>query len=164
MAEWQIDVSLLKEELRYEPGTGGLFWLKPKNKRPAGAVAGYTGTNGYLELRGLAPGTLKGHRVAWALFHGAWPSHHIDHINGDRTDNRIVNLRATTIVHNSQNQRSAHANNKLGLLGVHADGGRFRAQIRVDGKKIPLGSFKDAESAHQAYLDAKRKLHQGNTL
>jgi hypothetical protein len=93
------------------------------------------------------------------------PTTEIDHLNGDRADNKWANLRAASRSTNNQNRRAAHKNNKLGILGVRqVENGRFLARIRVDGQLRRLGTFTSSEQAHAAYLDAKRTLHQGNTL
>lgn len=104
------------------------------------------------------------HRIAWALQHGEWPQGEIDHINGDRQDNRIENLRDVPSFVNKQNLRSATKRNRLGILGVHARRGKFRAFISVDGAVRALGTFHSAIEAHAAYLAAKRAGHKGNTL
>ncbi|WP_230878255.1 HNH endonuclease signature motif containing protein [Burkholderia sp. 9779_493] len=107
------------------------------------------------------------HRLAWFYVYGEWPSGDIDHIDGVRTNNAINNLRDVPRGVNMQNQRRARSNNRTsGLLGVtwHARRYRWCAQIQVDGKRKGIGYFDDAETAHQAYLDAKRKLHAGCSI
>jgi hypothetical protein len=63
-----------------------------------------------------------------------------------------------------QNQRRARSDSSTGLLGVSKNGSGWRAEIRVDGKKINLGTHKTPELAHLAYVNAKRKHHEGCTL
>src|SRR6185369_5842834 len=100
--------------------------------------------------------------------HGEWPKHDIDHINGDIIDNRIANLRDVPRLLNMQNQRRAQAKNATGFLGVTQDKkrGTYHPKIRIPGEKNPrhLGTFRTAEAAHEAYLEAKRKLHAGCTI
>ena len=90
----------------------------------------------------------------------------IDHVNGNKHDNRICNLRQVSSRENVQNQRRAHVSNKSsGLLGVTVKAnGKCQARIFVGGKNLYLGSFDDAESAHEAYLVAKRKFHPSCTI
>lgn len=95
---------------------------------------------------------------------GHWPTYQIDHINGDRSDNRLANLRDVSATVNAQNQRKAYANNRAGLLGAHRAGKRYVARIRMPQARIFLGGFASAEEAHAAYVAAKRLLHEGNTL
>ena len=107
---------------------------------------------------------LRAHRVAWAIHTGAWPINEIDHINGLRHDNRIVNLREIEHGANSQNLQKAQANNKSGLLGVCFVGGRWKAQITIQKKAKHIGYFDSPEVAYAAYLSMKRLHHEANTL
>jgi hypothetical protein len=98
------------------------------------------------------------------MTHGAWPDGCIDHINGQKADNRISNLRKVTHAVNMQNQHRAARTSKTGLLGVSPNKTRFVANINVDGRRVYLGSFATAHDAHSAYLSAKRELHAGCVL
>ena len=109
------------------------------------------------------------HRLAWLFATGEWPKETIDHINGDRGDNRIANLRDVPRRINCENQRKARSVNRVGLLGVsRATGNRpgkpYTAFIGVRGKSVGLGYFPTAELAHEAYLAAKRRLHEGCSI
>ena len=97
----QVPVAELRERLRYEPETGKLFWL---NGKRAGHEAGCVNGRGYRCVH-LGPHYLLCHRVAWALHYDAWPSEQLDHINQNRLDNRIENLRLTSVAENSRNQK-----------------------------------------------------------
>ncbi len=110
--------------------------------------------------------SMLAHRLAWALHTGSWPSGEIDHINGDESDNRMVNLRDTSKSVNQQNKRNPRSDNKSGFMGVcwHKGAGQWRAQITVHGKCIYLGLFPDPVTAHSAYITAKRSMHQGCTI
>lgn len=157
-----LELARLKELLHYDHETGLFVWAKSNSNRAlAGSIAGRRqNSNGYKEIQ--IDGRLhKAHRLAWFYMHGEWPDQ-IDHMNGDRTDNRISNLRSVTIEHNNHNQKSAHKNNKTGLLGVSVrTDGKFQAEIRVRRKKIYLGCFSTANDAHSAYMTAKANLHEG---
>lgn len=109
----------------------------------------------------------QAHRLAWLYMTGEFPSDFIDHINGNRSDNRFVNLRDVDRCMNIQNQRVARKDNlSTGLLGAsfHKASGKYIAQISLGGKKKNLGCFDTPQEAHSAYLVAKRELHTGNTL
>jgi hypothetical protein len=82
--------------------------------------------------------------------------------HGVRSDNRLENLREVSQQVNCQNRRKAHG--VSGLLGAHPHQGRFSSSIRYGGKNHYLGIFDTAEEAHAAYLEAKRKHHEGSTL
>jgi hypothetical protein len=100
------------------------------------------------------------------MVHGEWPKHYIDHINGERSDNRLCNLREATNSQNQQNKKRAMKNSKSGVLGVFWDKERsaFRAEIRLNGKGKFLGRFKTAEEASEVYLAYKRQLHEHCTI
>lgn len=107
------------------------------------------------------------HRVIWEHVHGPVPDDlFIDHINGVKTDNRILNLRLVTRTGNAQNQRKAPKKSTHGVLGVTYVERlkKWRAQIVVNKKHIQLGCFESADLAHQAYVGAKRTLHPTCTI
>jgi hypothetical protein len=95
---------------------------------------------------------------------GEWPQHEIDHMNGVPSCNGWVNLREATRRVNMQNQRRPCTTNGCGLLGAHKNGKRFSSSINVNGKLMYLGTFDTPKEAHEAYVTAKRKYHEGNTL
>jgi hypothetical protein len=95
MQDWE---SLLK----YNPDTGVITWATTSRHVNAGDVAGYVCPRGY---RYISVGGKKqsAHRLAWFLSYGVWPEDQVDHINGDKTDNRLVNLRSATKAQNNRN-------------------------------------------------------------
>ncbi|WP_390549878.1 HNH endonuclease [Qipengyuania sp. MTN3-11] len=148
----------------YDPETGVMTWKScdefPRqwNTRYAGKPAFSTPTaRGYLQ--GSVDGQmLAGHRVAWAITHGAWPTHEIDHINGDRSDNRLINLRDIPHIQNQRNM-IINRSNTSGVMGVnyHKRDRRWRAFIEVRGKSVHLGNFKTINEAAAARKAAERK-------
>lgn len=156
--------ALIKEFFTYDAHSGVITWVKNRGGRGvAGRPAGALRPDGYIKIR-LDNKQLMAHRLAWFLYTGAWPKANIDHINGQRADNRIVNLREATARMNNENLRKANARNKLGILGVVARGNRFAAFIMSHRKQHYLGLFDSESAAHQAYVEAKRKLHAGGVL
>lgn len=151
----------LRKAFTYDPDTGKFI-----NHRTGREAASQKNRDGYAIMWAL--GTNRpAHRVAWAIFHGRWPEHEIDHINGVRDDNRIVNLRDVPRSFNQQNLRSSMPKrSRPAPLGVswHRQAGRWRAMIWNGSKNIYLGLFDDANEAHQAYLEEKRRLHPGCTI
>lgn len=149
-------VDELRAVLNYDPDTGSLTWkareVDPKNwnARHAGKPAFQTVIRGYL-CGAVNRVLLRGHRVAWAIHYGKWPTHEIDHINGDKQDNRIVNLRDVTAAENRRNQR-LRSNNNSGKIGVCyiPSRGNWRASITHDGQRVFLGSFASLSEAISA--------------
>lgn len=155
----------LRAALAYDPLTGYFVWsIRPSNVVKAGTPVRSTNPDGYIVVS-LDYMTYLAHRLAWFHVHGEWPKGQIDHINGDRADNRIANLRDVTDAVNQQNRRAATTTNKLGVLGVRQmRSGRFTARIMTEGRALSLGAFLTPEEAHAAYLSAKRALHEGCTI
>lgn len=148
------------DRITYEPATGILRWAVSGRGIQKGAIAGSRTAEGYAQVR-VGFKTHRAHRLAWFLAHGAWPEGEIDHINGDRADNRLSNLRVVDRTGNSQNRRGPQKNNKSGLQGIcwvkHAK--RWRAQIMARKVMHRLGYFDSPEAAHAAYMAAKASLH-----
>jgi hypothetical protein len=155
-----LTIEEIRKRLSYNPETGDLRWLVPLGRTTVGAIAGYVcPRNGYLRV-GLNRKMQQAHRLAWALHHGSWPQGDIDHIDGNKLNNRIANLRDVSKAVNQQNRRLRRIN-AVGLAGVTSHGKKFEARIRMCGVSIRLGNFGTAEAAHAAYLKARRELHLG---
>jgi hypothetical protein len=142
----------LRQLLRYEPETGELFWLR---RGLTGWDTRYAGTRAFTAKtaagyrHGIVENTpQKAHRIAWAIHHGSWPNE-IDHINGDKADNRIANLRVVTRQQNSCN-RGLRADNRSGALGVRRQRSGWQARIYVNGQSKCLGTFRSLEEAVEA--------------
>lgn len=157
----EITQGYLTSVMSYSADSGDFLWLSGKR---AGRVVGTTTKDGYRAAQILQRKRFL-HRLAYLYVHGEWPDGPIDHINGDKTDNRIANLRATTLAVNTQNQRRAMSTSRTGVLGVSPlKCGRFQAQIKVGGRSKYLGLYPSKEEAYAAYVAAKRVLHEGCTL
>lgn len=153
-----------RDLLDYCHETGVIQWRASIGTARAGNVAGCIGRDGYREIK-ISGITYRAHRLAWLHFYGEWPKQCIDHINGIRTDNRIVNLRDVPKSTNSQNLRKVRPNNKsTGLLGAYPQNRRWIAKIRVAGRQIHIGTFDTPEAAHAAYVEEKRRSHIGCTI
>jgi hypothetical protein len=99
--------------------------------------------------------TYHEHRLAWFYMKGVWPKGDIDHIKGDKSDNRITNLREATTSQNKANER-IRVNNTSGYKGVtwHRKRRKWEAHIGVNGKGLTLGYFDSPERAFIAYMKA----------
>jgi hypothetical protein len=154
--------------LDYEPSTGVFTRrVRTASRHQVGDRADFVVTGG--RLRGYSRVSLMSqrflaHRVAWLYMHGEWPSMEIDHINGDKSDNRIANLRNVSPGINSENRRKPRVDSKTGILGVQAHQGKWATRVQVSGQSIYIGVFDTPEQAHVAYVEAKRKHHKGCTL
>jgi hypothetical protein len=143
------------EMLDYDPETGKLYW-RNRPSRPAWS-AKFSGREAFTAVdcgyrRGQIYGrTHRAHRIIWVMVHGYWPEF-IDHINGDRSDNRICNLRAVTRYENMSNCACHRAG---AIPGVWKRGNRWQAWVSKDRNRICLGSFRtrsEAVSARENYF------------
>lgn len=140
----------LEDKFTYSEETGIL-----RNKK-TGKVSGWKSGNGYLKVD-YERKKLYAHRVAWYLSYGAWPEE-VDHINGDRSDNRLINLRACVKQQNAYNSPK-RAHSKQPYKGVRKMNSKWMARIRVNGKEISLGVFVDPREAAEAYIFAALHYH-----
>jgi len=162
----QIDVSVLQDILEYDPISGKFWWKHRVDARPqwnARCAGKQTGSlnkaTGYETIRIFDKGYYA-HRVAYALMTGEWPALGIDHVNGQRNDNRWVNLRLATQSQNIMNSRKG-SRNSTGYKGVCYDKTHnvYVADICANGKSKRIGRYSTAEEAHAAYCKASADLH-----
>ena len=176
----KITPELLRGLLRYDHKTGKLYW-KTRDRslfndnashmswnarcsgKPAFRAKKHTGylSGAVLDRR------IHAHRVAWAIYHNEWPRGQIDHINGNRSDNRLVNLRDVSQSVNGKNQRMSKAN-KSGFTGVFwcRRDQKWVAQITANKKYYYLGAFTKIEDAVSARIAAQIKhgFHKNHGL
>lgn len=154
-------IEYLHKRLRCEPETGKLFWRDCEDM-PNSWLARYASKEAFTAVSnyGYRVGTIDGklfqaHRIIFAMHHGEWPEDQIDHINGVRRDNRIVNLRAVSHAENGRNQ-SMRKNNKSGVTGVywHKRDWKWVAQIKVNCRNKYLGLFDTIDEAAAARAEA----------
>ena len=130
----------LKELLDYSPDTGLFTWLaSPSRKIVIGSTAGSFDNHGYIVIT-INCKKYKAHRLAWLFVYGEWPDQ-IDHIYGNKWDNRIFKLRSVSKTENQRNKKIPK-NNLSGVIGVHFNSisKRWVAQIRLNRKTKYLGS------------------------
>jgi hypothetical protein len=131
------------------------------NTRCAGKAAGCKKTStGYINIR-LNNAIYLAHRLVYVYHHGdCLDGKNIDHIDGNRTNNRIENLRVATTKENTQN-RGKQKNNTTGFKGVtyHHKDRKYQAQIHSNGKMLFLGYYDTPELASAAYVIAAQKEH-----
>jgi hypothetical protein len=165
-------IAVLRELLDFDAETGRLFWRERGghwfaspaicaawNQQYSGRVAFATPCAGYRVGR-IAGQRFGAHRIVFAMFHGRWPDHEVDHINGDASDNRPGNLREATHVQNCRNSPSKGKTSRF--KGVAWDGAqrKWRAVCNDDnGRLRRLGRFRDETEAAVAHDNAARKWH-----
>jgi hypothetical protein len=155
----------LHDILSYDPSTGIFLWRRNMARSVrVGARAGCDKGDGYRRIC-INRKYYREHRLAWFYVQCEWPKDEIDHIDGDRSNNRIDNLRTATHAQNHQNKGLQRDNNS-GKHGVswNKRQAKWEAYIKVNGKQIHLGTFDDLEAAGDAYLAAKVKLHEFNPV
>lgn len=159
-----VTAEYLRQILDYDPLTGVFVW-KQHNWRPdlVGKKAGSRHCAGYWAIAIYNKKQLA-HRLAWLYMTGSWPEKHIDHIDGNKLNNTFANLRDVSRFANLQNMRKPTKANKSGYLGVCRHQGKWLMQIMANGVRHRQSGFSTPEEAHQAYLEAKRKLHSGCTI
>jgi hypothetical protein len=144
-------LSTLDDELTYAPKSGVLRWKTGKQGRPADLVAGYIDDKGYRRIH-ISGQTYQAHRIAFAMFHRRNAKGEVDHIDGDRSNNAISNLREATRLENSRNRICA---------GVQHDTRRkknpYIARIKTENGHVHLGVFPTESAAHEAYVSATKK-------
>ena len=154
----------LLQRLCYDMQTGVLTWKRsPKlsnaiNAKIANKPAlSCLSASGYLRGR-IDQKCVQAHRVIWKMVHGTEPEE-IDHINGDRSDNRIENLQASNRLKNSKNMRR-RSDNSSGVTGVwwHKAKKKWAASINDNKKRIHLGLFESKEAANEARSKYKERL------
>jgi hypothetical protein len=155
------ELRIVRALLAYDPDTGIFIWkvARSGSARP-GTRAGFIHRTGYRIIDVLSQQCLA-HRLAWLLVHGEPPASHVDHVNRDRDDNRIANLRLAT---NSQNRANSglSRNNTTGFKGVSVQPRcpqhPYIAAIRHQGRDHFLGHFATAREAGDAYAEAQLSL------
>lgn len=160
-----LTIERVTDLLSYNADTGLFVWRMPRRGVTVGNVAGRIRPDGYRVVR-IDGERYRAHRLAWMAYYGVQPKNHVDHINGDRNDNRIVNLRDVSRSVNAQNLKNSHSDSAHGFLGVwfNKASGKYRTDICLCGKRKHIGQFETAAEAHEAYVRVKRDLHEGNTL
>jgi hypothetical protein len=150
-----LTIERARAVLRYDPDTGHFWWLvKLGLKCKMNAPAGNAMRNGYRRIT-IDGAPYQSHRLAIFMTTGEWPPVDVDHINADRADNRLANLRLAS---RRQNQGNRPGHSKLGnLKGTYQKGSKWVARIAVNYRHVHLGMFHTQEQAHEAYMKAARE-------
>jgi hypothetical protein len=151
----------LTKIIDYNIDTGVFTWkIKPSAKVKIGDKAGCN-HRGYIAIS-VNKQFIYAHRLAWFYVYKKWPKYHVDHIDMDRSNNRISNLRDVPIKQNLWNRKNPNKTNKsTGTLGVRSQkDGYYIAQIKANNKNHYLGTFDNIIDAEKAYKEAKKIYHK----
>ena len=150
----------LKALMHYDPETGVFTHLQSRGKGRAGQTVGKVNVHGYVEMR-VFNRLFGAHQLAFIYMTDRYPQRPmtVDHINGDKTDNRWCNLRIADYYGQSWNT-GPHKTNKSGLKGAWPckTTGRWISMLEMDRKRIWIGRFDTAEDAHKAWINTARNL------
>lgn len=146
--------ALVKKFLAYDQKTGIFTWKKSRGHMKLGLRAGHIRRDGYVIIS-FGGRAYLAHRLAWFFVKGCWPLGYMDHVNRDKKDNRIVNLREANHSQNSANV-VLRSTNTSGVRGVYWDRANklWRAQIHTKRTTTYLGSFSSKVKAAAAYRAA----------
>jgi hypothetical protein len=162
----KLTANRLKSLLEYNPENGVFTRKIDASNTKSGSVAGYIDIDsGYVRI-GIDGKRYWAHRLAWLYMHGVWPVHDIDHIDRDRSNNRISNLRDVRRSMNLQNQVEANQRSVSRIRGVSWDKARCRwkVELSVGNRNKYIGRFSSIDAAADAYRKAKEKFHPGAIL
>ena len=150
--------------LTYEPETGFFRWRANAGRHgriPAGTIAGtIDNTTGYIRIQ-IDGRRYYAHRLALFFVYGKWPTYYTDHIDGNRVNNSITNLREATPSQNRHNSNKSSNKKASRFKGVcwHRNLNKWGAQIQDSGDHFHLGLFKSEVEAAMAYnLEAARRF------
>ena len=156
------DCSLTAEEARsfleYIPSTGAFTRKIRAGRARAGSVPGAKDRLGYVQIS-LKNKLWMAHRLAWLIVHGQWPPSRIDHINGQRDDNRIDNLRLANASQNMWNRKAQAGTSKYKGVYLNRRTNKWGAGASAHGKHHHAGWFDCEEEANKAAKATRERLH-----
>ena len=159
MVKDKLTQARLKEILEYNPESGLFKWKTALKNHKRGWFKGSLGGTGDLYI-GVAMMKYKAHRLAYLYMKGSFPLEVIDHIDGDRANNKWGNLRACSQSENAYNSRMM-SNNTSGYKGVswRDSGKKWCVRVSVKGNYKSFGSFEDYELACLVADEVRDKYH-----
>lgn len=150
-----MNQNVVKEILIYNKNTGIFRWRKSVPQRRKNSVAGCRAKDGYIHIK-IKYKTYKAHRLAWLYCYGEFPVKHIDHINGDKSDNRLSNLRQCNFRENYQN-KLCHRNGKS-VGTIKTKNNKWSSRIKIGKKYKWLGTFDTEYEAYMKYKEVEKGL------
>lgn len=156
----EITAERVRDLLDYCAEDGNFRWRSAHKRANAGSIAGQLRPNGYRCI--AIDGTrYLAHRLVWLHCFGEIPVGFVDHINRDRSDNRLENLRLCSHSQNCRNRPGAAGEGCIKGVSWHRQRQKWQAQIKVDGRNRYLGLFSTKEQAAAAY-DAAASVEHGD--
>jgi hypothetical protein len=157
--ESRVTFQDVEKLLHYDAATGNLIRKTDRRRFKAGTIAGSRTHCGHITTW-INGEQFLGHRLAWLLHYGEWPSDQIDHINRNPADNRIENLRILHQLANMQNRNPA-TKSKTGIKGVYKanDGDAYYAQLFVNGAYVVRKRCRTIEEATRVIREAQKQYH-----
>ncbi|EOW6163946.1 TPA: HNH endonuclease [Klebsiella pneumoniae] len=154
-----INSNELRALLTYDKDTGVFRRNTSSGGQEIGSIAGTISKHGYIRIR-IKNKAYFAHRLAWLYEYGVWPENEIDHINGEKSDNRLINLREASRSGNNHNKKH-QKNSASGVKGVSwsKKDKRWHARCRANKQTVYFGSFMDLEEAMLAVIKAREKYH-----
>lgn len=147
---------IIRDYVGYNPVDGTFIRFNSSGGARAGDRADHPIARGYRRVHFRNKSYLA-HRLAWFLHFNEWPPCLVDHINGDKGDNRICNLRLADFAQNTANRR--YAGRIMKGVTLHKQTGKYQSQIKSYGRSYYLGLFDTPALAHAAYAEAAARLH-----
>lgn len=151
------ELEAISKQLRYDPDTGNLFWKQSKPGVRRNGLAGGDMGRGYFGVK-VSGTRYRSHHVAWFLYYGVWPSSEVDHINCDRGDNRVTNLRLSNRSNNIANSLPRKGSSEYKGVSFHRGQGKWQSRVCKDGVSYSLGYFDSEKEAALAYDNKAREL------
>jgi HNH endonuclease len=151
-----LTLERLRELLIYDAQTGVFTRRIPVPGRRAGTFVGGKGADGYLWATVDGRNFIQ-HRLAWFYSYGKWPEGLLDHINRNRADNRLSNLREATGTQNAVNRSARNGRTLKGITQIAS--GKWQAQIQIGSRYVYLGIYETAEEAAQVFHSKAVEIH-----